>query len=97
MALPDNYGLQMTEDRKSQISRITTKDPTAPDTAYHARHSAQIRQHVEHGGLNPGSFTDKRGKVLPDSRTSQLVVVATDNSRMRGLAYQPLDTPPGRF
>src|SRR5208282_4139625 len=30
MALLDNYGLQLNEDRKTQIARITAKDPTAP-------------------------------------------------------------------
>src|ERR1017187_7379618 len=30
MALLDNYGLQLSEDRKSQIARITAKDPMAP-------------------------------------------------------------------
>jgi type II secretory pathway component GspD/PulD (secretin) len=30
MALLDNYGLQLSEDRKTQIARITAKDPMAP-------------------------------------------------------------------
>ena len=30
LALLDNYGLQLISDRKSQIARITPKDPTAP-------------------------------------------------------------------
>ena len=52
LALLDNYGLQLNSDRKSQIARITTKDPIGADTAFHPCHSTQIRQHVEHGGFD---------------------------------------------
>jgi type II secretory pathway component GspD/PulD (secretin) len=78
VALLDNYGLQITEDRKTHISRITTKDPTAPPAL-----STRVIQLKYASTSNmvesvQASLTDKRSKVLPDGRTSQLVVVATD-------------------
>ena len=78
VALLDNYGLQITEDRKTHISRITTKDPTAPPSL-----STRVIQLKYASTSNmvesvQASLTDKRSKVLPDVRTSQLVVVATD-------------------
>ena len=78
VALLDNYGLQITEDRKTHISRITTKDPTAPPSL-----STRVIQLKYASTSNmvesvQASLTDKRSKVLPDGRTSQLVVVATD-------------------
>jgi type II secretory pathway component GspD/PulD (secretin) len=78
VALLDNYGLQITEDRKTHISRVTTKDPTAPPTL-----STRVIQLKYASTSNmvesvQASLTDKRSKVLPDVRTSQLVVVATD-------------------
>ncbi len=80
-ALLDNYGLQIVEDRRTHISRITTKDPTAPPQL-----STRVVQ-VKYAGTSnlveaiQASFTDKRSKVLPDARTSQLVVVATENEQ----------------
>ncbi len=81
MALLDNYGLQLNEDRKTQIARITAKDPTAPPPL-----STRVIQIKYAGASNlvqsiQASFTDKRSKVLPDERTSQLVVVATENEQ----------------
>jgi type II secretory pathway component GspD/PulD (secretin) len=81
MALLDNYGLQLSEDRKSQIARITAKDPMAPlplSTRVIQLKWASTSNMVD---SVQASLTDKRSKVLPDSRTSQLVVVATENEQ----------------
>jgi type IV pilus assembly protein PilQ len=81
LALLDNYGLQITEDHRTHISRITTKDPTAPPPL-----TTRVFQ-IKYAGTSnllesiQASFTDKRSKVLPDVRTSQLVVVATENEQ----------------
>ncbi|MGO8836589.1 MAG: type II secretion system protein GspD [Limisphaerales bacterium] len=81
MALLDNYGLQLISDHKTQISRITTKDPSAPlplSTRVIQLKYASTSNMVD---SIQASFTDKRSKVLPDARTSQLVVVATENEQ----------------
>jgi type II secretory pathway component GspD/PulD (secretin) len=81
LALLDNYGLQLSEDRKSQIARITAKDPMAPlplSTRVIQLKWASTSNMVD---SVQASLTDKRSKVLQDPRTSQLVVVATENEQ----------------
>jgi type II secretory pathway component GspD/PulD (secretin) len=78
LALLDNYGLQLIENPKTGIDKITTKDPSAPpplitrviQLKYASTSNMEIA--VE------STLTDKRSRVVPDARTSQLVVVATD-------------------
>jgi type II secretory pathway component GspD/PulD (secretin) len=78
LALLDNYGLQLIENPKTGIAKITTKDPSAPpplitrvvQLKYASTSNMEIA--VE------STLTDKRSRVVPDVRTSQLVVVATD-------------------
>jgi len=77
-ALLNNYSLQLVEDPKSRIARVTTKDPAAPDPL--------VTKIIQLKYASPSNIvvnvqaalTDKRSKVLPDNRTSQLVVVATE-------------------
>jgi type II secretory pathway component GspD/PulD (secretin) len=77
-ALLDNYGLQLVEDRRSGIARITTKDPTAPPPLI-----TRVVQ-LKYAGVSnmvdsvQATLTDKRSRVLADTRTSQMVVVATE-------------------
>jgi type II secretory pathway component GspD/PulD (secretin) len=77
-ALLDNYNLQLSEDRKTRIARITAKDPTAPPPL--VTRVVQLKYASTSNMVDSiqVSFTDKRSKVLPDVRTSQLVVVATE-------------------
>jgi type II secretory pathway component GspD/PulD (secretin) len=78
LALLDNYGLQLTHDKRTGIDRITMKDPTAPPplfTKVIQLKYASVSNLVEHA---QSVLSDKRSKVLTDPRTSQLVVVATD-------------------
>jgi type II secretory pathway component GspD/PulD (secretin) len=81
MALLDNYNLQLSSDRKTQISRVTTKDPSAPPPL--STRVVQLKYASTSNMLDSiqASLTDKRSKVLPDVRTSQLVVVATENEQ----------------
>jgi type II secretory pathway component GspD/PulD (secretin) len=77
-ALLNNYSLQVIEDPKSKIARVTVKDPAAPPPL-----STKIIQLKYANPSNivvnvQGTLTDKRSKVMPDNRTSQLVVVATE-------------------
>jgi type II secretory pathway component GspD/PulD (secretin) len=81
MALLDNYGLQLSEDRKTQIARITAKDPTAPPPLITRVIQLKFASTSNMVDSIQASFTDKRSKVLPDVRTSQLVVVATEREQ----------------
>jgi type II secretory pathway component GspD/PulD (secretin) len=77
-ALLNNYSLQLVEDPKSKIARITVKDPAAPDPL--------ITKIIQLKFASPSNLVAsvtaiidvKRGKVLADVRTSQLVVLATE-------------------
>ena len=77
-AMLNNYALQLVEDPKSKIARVTTKDPAAPPPL-----STKI---IELKYASPSNvvasvqsiLSDKRSKILSDHRTSQLIVVATE-------------------
>ncbi len=78
-ALLNNYTLQMVDDPKTKIARITVKDPAAPDPLL-----TQIIQLKYSSPTNilpavQSGLIDKRSRVMPDVRTSQLVLVATEN------------------
>ena len=78
MALLNVYSLQLVDDPKTKVSRITVKDPAAPDPL-----ATRIIQLKYTGITNiitavQATFTDKRSKVIGDVRSSQLVVVATE-------------------
>jgi type II secretory pathway component GspD/PulD (secretin) len=78
LALLDNYNLQLNHDKKTGIDRVTMKDPTAPPpliTRVIQLQYASVSNMVE--SVQP-ALIDKRSKVLADSRTSQMVIVATD-------------------
>jgi type II secretory pathway component GspD/PulD (secretin) len=81
VALLDNYNLQLVSDRKTQIARITAKDPTAPPPL--STRVIQLKYASTSNMVDSiqSSFSDKRSKVLPDVRTSQLVVVATEKEQ----------------
>jgi type II secretory pathway component GspD/PulD (secretin) len=93
-ALLSTYNLQMVEDPKSKIVRITVKDPAAPDPLetkiYQLKYASpsNILTSVQ------AVLMDKRSKVTPDYRSSQLVVVATEKE-MPGVdeLLQRLDLP----
>lgn len=77
-ALLGNNGLQMIEDPKTKISRVTVKDPAAPEPL----HTKVIQlQYTSPSNIIMSvqtTLTDKRSKVIGDIRTSQIVVLATD-------------------
>jgi len=78
LAVLDNYGLQLVVDKNTGIDKITVKDPTAPPPLF-----TKVVQ-LKYAGVSnmvdavQSVLTDKRSKVMTDTRTSQLVVVATD-------------------
>jgi type II secretory pathway component GspD/PulD (secretin) len=77
LALLDNYTLQLVEDPRNKIARITAKNPAALPpliTRVIQLKYASTSNMVE---SVQAALTDRRSKVLPDTRTSQLVIVAT--------------------
>jgi type II secretory pathway component GspD/PulD (secretin) len=93
-ALLDNYGLQLVEDRRTQIYRVTVKDPAALPpliTRVVQLKYASTSNMVE---SVQSTLTDKRSRVFPDTRTSQLIVVATDPEQAAvDTLVNQLDTP----
>ena len=92
-ALLNNYTLQLVEDPKSRIARISTKDPAALPPL-----STEIIQLKYASPSNvvvniQSILSDKRSKVMPDNRTSQLVVVATESEMVEVIKMiERLDT-----
>jgi type II secretory pathway component GspD/PulD (secretin) len=94
-ALLDNYGLQLVENPKTSIYRITLKDPTAPvlmtTRVIQLKYASTSNMVSEVASV----LVDKRSKVMPDPRTSQLVVVATESEQADvDKLLDRLDTPP---
>jgi type II secretory pathway component GspD/PulD (secretin) len=94
VALLDNYGLQLVPNVKTKIYRITIKDPAALPPL--STHVIQLKYAGTTNMMDSvqATFTDKRSRVFPDTRTSQLIVVATDaeQASVDSLVVQ-LDTP----
>ncbi len=72
------YGLQLVEDPRTRIARVTVKDPAAPDPL-----ESKIIQLKYASPSNmlvavQTALVDKRSKVMGDVRTSQLVLLATE-------------------
>jgi type II secretory pathway component GspD/PulD (secretin) len=93
-ALLNCYDLAMIYDPKIQIARITTKDPAAPEPMITKVIQLQYSHPTNITAILKGAFPTNRSQVLPDLRTSQLVVLATDKDMeaINDLVKQ-LDTP----
>lgn len=78
LAVLNNYNLQLVEDPKTHIARITVKDPAAPEPLVtkiiQLKYAFASNMVVYAQSL----LQDKRSKVLADVRTSQLVAIGTD-------------------
>lgn len=77
-ALLGTYNLQLVEDPKSKIARVTVKDPAAPDPLITRVIQLKYASPTNIVIAIQSALTDKRSKVVPDVRTSQLVVLATE-------------------
>ena len=94
LAVLDNYNLQLVEDPRTKIARITLKNPNAPPPLI--TRVIQLKYASVSNMLNAidPALTDKRSRVVPDTRTSQLVVVATDKEQDAvDTLVQQLDKP----
>ena len=72
------YSLQLVEDPKTRIARITIRDPAAPDPLMNK--IIQLKYASPSNMLVAAAtvLIDKRSKVMGDVRTSQLVILATE-------------------
>ena len=78
-ALLNNYDLQIIEDPKSKIARITKRDPAAPPPLITKVIQLQYSTPTNVIAAITNTFIDpKRSKAVPDTRSSQIVVVATE-------------------
>lgn len=93
-ALLNNYSLQLVEDPKTRIARITAKDPAAPDPLVTKIIQLKYAAPSNIVSTVQSALADKRSKVVVDVRTSQLVVVSTEKE-LAGVEtlVEQLDTP----
>jgi type II secretory pathway component GspD/PulD (secretin) len=81
LAVLDNYNLQLTEDPKTKIGRISVKNPNAPPPLITRVIQLKYASVSNMLVAVESAMTDKRSRVVGDARTSQLVVVATENEQ----------------
>jgi type II secretory pathway component GspD/PulD (secretin) len=80
-ALLNNYNLQLVDDPKSKIARVTVKDPAAPPPLVTRIIQLKYASPTNIVVAIQSNLIDKRSKVVADVRTSQLVVLATENEQ----------------
>jgi type II secretory pathway component GspD/PulD (secretin) len=78
MALLDNYGLELVENPKTKIYKVTTKEPNALPPLITRVIQLKFSSTSNIMAAVESTLVDKRSKVVPDARTSQLVIVATE-------------------
>ena len=81
LAVLDNYNLQLVEDSKTKIARITIKNPNAAPPLVTRVVQLKYASVSNMEAVVSSALTDKRSRVVPDARTSQLVVVATESEQ----------------
>jgi len=81
LAVLDNYNLQLVEDTKTKIARVTIKNPNAPPPLVTRVIQLKYASVSNMESAVQSTLSDKRSRVVPDARTSQLVVVATDSEQ----------------
>jgi type II secretory pathway component GspD/PulD (secretin) len=81
LAVLDNYNLELVEDAKTKIARISIKNPNAPPPLITRVIQLKYSSVSNMENAVESALTDKRSRVVPDSRTSQLVVVATESEQ----------------
>jgi type II secretory pathway component GspD/PulD (secretin) len=93
-AVLNNYNLTMIEDTKTHISRITVKDPAAPEPLVSSTIQLKYADPTNILTSVQTALVDKRSKVVVDGRTAQLVVLATDKElESINKLVEQLDTP----
>jgi len=93
-AVLNNYNLQIVDDPKTRIARITIKDPAAPDPLVSDIIQLKYADPTNIVMSVQTALTDKRSKVVSDGRTAQLVVLATERELVEiNKIVAQLDTP----
>jgi type II secretory pathway component GspD/PulD (secretin) len=72
------YSLQLVEDPKTKIARITVRDPAAPDPLMNKIIQLKYASPSNMIVAASTALVDKRSKVMGDVRTSQIVLLATE-------------------
>lgn len=98
LALLDNYGLELQENPKTGISIITIKPPNALPPlitrVIQLQYASTSNMVGAVEGILAADSKDKRGRVVADSRTSQLVVVANEDQQAQvDMLVTNLDKP----
>lgn len=81
-ALVTTYGLQLVDDPKTKIVRVTVKDPAAAEPLETRVLQLKFASPTNIVASVQTALTDKRSKVMADVRTSQLVVSATEQEQV---------------
>lgn len=93
-AVLNNYNLQLTEDPRARISRISIKDPAAPDPLVTKVIQLKYASPSNVVAAVQQGFVDRRSKIVPDVRTSQIVVISTEKEMVDvERIVDQLDTP----
>lgn len=81
-ALVATYGLQLVEDPKNKIARVTIKDPLAAEPLETRVIQLKFASPSNMVAAANTVILDKRSRIVPDVRTSQLVVSATEKEQV---------------
>jgi type II secretory pathway component GspD/PulD (secretin) len=82
MAVLDNHDLQLVEDPRTRIARVTTKDPNAQEPLVSKIVKLQHTQPTTNMVNILRSIVTPRSQILMDARTSQLLLIATEDEMM---------------
>lgn len=96
LALLDNYGLQLVEEPKTGISKITIKPPNQlpPLLTRVVQLQYASTSNLESSVQGLLTSEDNRSRVVADARTSQLVVVTTEAGQAKvDILVSNLDKP----
>lgn len=92
-AVLNNNNLRLDRDPKTKISRVTIKDPAAAEPLVLKVYQLKYSNPSNLVTVLKPTFATPRSQAIPDSRTSQLIVLATENEMIEidGL-IEKLDT-----
>ncbi len=94
VALLNNYSLQLVEDPKTKIARVTPQDPAAPPVLLTKIIKLNYASPSNIVSAVQSSLTDKRSRVIADVRSSQLVMVGTEKELVEANnLIERLDSP----
>lgn len=78
-AILANNNLRLERDPRTKISRITVRDPAAAEPLTTKIYQLKYTNPSNMVSVIRPTFKDVRSQAIPDARTSQLIVLATEN------------------